>query len=1073
MKMKRISVPGACAALLAIAVAGCGGGGGSSGASSTPTPVPSGTVSGVAGKGLLLNAIVSFYSVSDGVASTTAITSVRTDAKTGAFSATVASAGPVVVTVTTDSSTQMLDEISGTAITAPSGLILHSVFDGVTNLQPISITPLTEIAYNIAKTSSGAITTTNIDAANNAVSTAFLAGAPVLYTQPIDISKYATATAAEQELAKLLTALSVAANEGIATGVSGSPCATTYSANIVCLISGLNSLVTINSSGAITLTAAANYISSAYTSIDTGTVTIDGGKLPSALGLNVTTAAETSFLTAIAKQSPLPGYDPGANPLANTKALFANIRTNIVDQATTETFGYAPTLSALQADYNKNVNPIASNTSSLLGSAYKAAQLIQFGTTSSATLGTPSPNILNPTALAADTSGNFYVVNSNATIAKVTTSGVSIYAGQSGVLGSNNGAAAQATFTFPNAIAVDSTGNAYVLDNDTIREITPAGIVSTLAGQAGVPGNTDGTGASATFDNPSAITVDSAGNIYVADDMGNGVIRLVSPGGVVTTLPIVPIDEYNPPFNGIAVDSSGNLYVTTESAIEEITPSGVVSVLAGQLSGGYGYVDGVGAAAQFAYLTAITIDGSGNLYVFDNGNSAIRKITQAGVVSTLAKTKTQNLATDSNSFGLITGTALDPSGNVYVADETHSSIQEVTPSGVITTLVHSVANYQSGCGYDPVGLNTAVNVALCRYGLKDGQILLTVTQSGTGTYTLQTQALTTSSQSLPNGPYNPIYSFLYSVNASYPALQSNFTWTTSASGAQSASFSGPYYVNSTGGRVQGTISAAESSDWNQATGTGSISLSGTLSGGTGGVSLVNATIGSDSVITLQNVQRLFTGAPVVSAGSPAVTISGVLDLTQFTTDAFSYAVKADIGAPIYDKSKALALPGTASVTGSITEITADGSIPLFSGSISASFEGLPSFDATKPISPTNYFTAQAQLTGTLSFTGGRVLTVTASANASQLAATPTQPDSISASYSYVTPSGTAELNATGQYDATNGYSGTITNNSGVVISVTDPIGGKLTGTVTANGTETATINGAFVYYSDGTSESLF
>jgi|GEM_PF-1516340 len=1068
MKMKRISGSAVCAAILATAMAGCGGGGGN-GASSAPTStVPSGTVTGIAGKGLLLNAIVSFYSVTNGVASATTITSVRTDAKTGAFSATVASAGPVVVAVTTDSTTEMLDEIAGTAITAPPGLILHAVFDSVTNLQPISVTPLTEMAYDIAKSSTGALTTTNIDAANNAVSTAFLAGAPALYTQPIAISNYTTATAAEQELAKLLAALSVAANEGIATGASGSPCSTTYSANIVCLVGGLAKLVTINSSGAITLSSAANYISSAYTSIDSSTVTIDGGKLPSTLGLNIATAAETSFLTALAKQSPLPGFDPGANPLANTKALFANIRTNIVDQSTTETFGYAPTLSALQADYNKNVNPIASSTSSLLGSAYKAAQLIEFGTTSSATLGTPSPNILNPMALAAGPSGTIYVVNFNLTIAKVTSSGAVIYAGQPGVVGSTNGTGAQATFTNPSGIAVDSSGNAYVSDNNTIREIASNGVVSTVAGQAGVPGDSDGTGSSAAFNSPTALAVDGAGNVYVADS-GNGLIRMIAPGGVVTTLPVAP---YSVQFiNGIAVDSSGNLYVTTGSAIEEITQSGVVTLLAGQV-GGYGYADGVGAAAQFANPTGITIDGSGNLYVADSNNSAIRKITPSGVVSTLAKTKTSNSATATASFGYLTGIALDSSANVYVADESHSSIQEVTTSGVITTLVHSVANYQSECGYDPVGLNTADNVALCRFGLAaDGQILLTVTQTAAGTYSLQTQALT-SSPTL-NGIYNPIFSFEYSINTSIPALQSSFTWTTSASGAQSASFSGPFYVNSTGGKVQGSISAAESSDWNQATGTGSISVSGTLSGGAGGVSLVNATIGSDSVITLQNVQRLFTGAPIVSAASPAVTISGVLDLTQFTTDAFSYAVKANIGAPIYDKSKALALPATASVTGSITQITADGSIPLFNGSIGVSFEGLPSFDATKPISATNYFTAQAQLVGTLSFTGGRVLTVTATANGTQLIATPAQPDSISASYSYVTPSGTAELNATGQYDATDGYSGTITNNSGVVISVTDPIGGKLTGTVTANGTETATINGAFIYYSDGTSESLF
>ncbi len=1069
--MSRKELLASVMAVALIAMTGCGGGGGG-GASPTPTPPPvtSGTVSGVAAKGLLLNALVSFYSVTNGVVSTTAITSVRTDAKTGAFSTSVASSGPVVVTVTTDATTQMLDEISGTAIAAPTGLVLHTAFDSVTNLQPISVTPLTELAYDIAKSASGGFTTTNIDSANNAVSTAFLAGAPVLYTQAIDIANFASATPAQQEQAKFLVALSVAANEGIATGSSGSVCATTYSANIVCLIGGLGNLLSISSSGVVTLTSAANYISSAYTSIDSGTVTIDGGKLPSALGLNIATAAETAFLKAVAKQAPLPGYNPGADPLANTKALVANIRMNIVDQASTKTFGYAPTLTALQNDYKANVNPIASNTSSLLGSAYKAARLIEFGTTSTATLGTPTQNIGNPIAIAADASGNFYVVNQYFTIAKVTASGAAtLYAGQPGVSGSADGPAAQATFTNPTAIAVDSSGNVYVADNDTIREITSAGVVTTIAGQPGVAGNTDGTRSAASFFDPSALAVDGAGNVYVADS-GNSAIRVVAPGGVVTTLPVAPPSVLSFML-GITIDGAGNLYVIENNTVQKITPSGVVTLLAG--GGGYGDLDGPGATAEFGYATALTIDGAGNLYVVDTGNAAVRKITPAGVVSTLAKTKYNDRATATGSFGELTGIALDPSGNVYVADYAHSSIQEVTTAGVITTFVHSASNYQGACGYDPVGLNTAANVALCRYGLDDGQILLTVTQTAAGSFTLDTQALTSST--VQGASYNQILNgngVTYSINKSIPALQSTFTYATSASGAQSAAFSGPYYVNSTGGKVQGTIGAAESSDWNQATGTGSISVSGTLSGGAGGVSLVNATIGSDSVITVQNIQRLVSGATLVSTSSPAITISGILDLSQFTTNAFSYAVKANIGAPIYDKSKALALPGTTSVTGSITQITADGSIPLFSGSIGVSFAGLPTFDATKPISATNYFTAQAQVSGTLSFTGGRVLTVSATANGTQQVATPALPDSISVSYSYVTPSGTAELSATGKYDATDGYSGTITNNSGVVIAVANPIGGTLTGTVTANGTSTATIKGAFIYYSDGTSESL-
>src|SRR5271157_5553196 len=168
--MNFLKITASATAAACLLLTACGGGGGGGATTPTPTPVPSGTVSGVAAKGLLLNGIVSFYSVTNGVASTTAVTFVRTDAKTGAFSTTVSSAGPVVVTLTTDASTQMLDELSGMPVAAPPRLILHAVFDSVTNLQPIAVTPLTEMAYDIAKKSAGGLTTANIDAANSAVS---------------------------------------------------------------------------------------------------------------------------------------------------------------------------------------------------------------------------------------------------------------------------------------------------------------------------------------------------------------------------------------------------------------------------------------------------------------------------------------------------------------------------------------------------------------------------------------------------------------------------------------------------------------------------------------------------------------------------------------------------------------------------------------------------------------------------------------------------------------------------------------------------------------------------------------
>lgn len=1073
---RQISIPAALA--LTLALTACGGGGG--GATNTSPPAssgPSGTVSGTAAKGLLLNAIVTFYSITDGVASTTAITSTRTDATTGAFSSTVSSSGPVLVTITVDANTQMLDELSGKAITAPTGLVLHALVDGVTNLQPVAVTPLTEMAYDIAKALSGGLTTTNIDAANNAVSTAFLGGAPSLYTQPINLKNYVTSTAAEQAEAKLLTAFAVAANNGSATGVGGAACNTTYSANLVCMVGGLSTLVTVSSSGTVTLASAAAYLASAYAEIDRGLVTLEGGQTPSALGLNVSTGAETTFLTALSKAAPLPGFNPGANPLSNTKALFANIRTNIIDQSSTQTFGFAPTLTALQADFQTNVHPIGSNTIAMLRSAAEAAKLIALGSSNGGE-GPPSPYINNPVALTEDSAGNIYVVNGDNTIAKVTGSTAVLYAGQSGVSGAQNGPAAQASFNSPNAIAVDSLGNVYISDsgNNVIREITPDGTVSTLAGQVGIIGNSDGTGTQATFDYPTALAVDQNNNVYVADN-GNSEIRIIAPGGVVSTLNIQPgascstYPYYSPGgsclFNyvgGLAVDTAGNIYVAESGAdtVQIINTSGIIDTFVGTpYVAGAG--DGSGASVGFNNPTALTLDSSGNLYLVDGNNYSIREVTPAGVVST-------PLHESGSGAGYLTGVAINPAGGFYVANDTQSSIQEVSSTGALSTLIRSNVNYRKDCGYDPVGLNTPTNVALCRYGISQDYILLTVIQTGTNTYTLQTQPL----ENVFTGPANRI-TLGRIVSPTIPALTANFTWTLSTSTPQSGTFSGPYYVNNTGGQVQGTLTAAESSDWNATTDSGTITFGGSLSGGKGGVSLISATLGADSALTVQNGAQLptYPVTPLLTPGASPASVSGTLDIPEFNTGAFDYAAKVVVGAPVTDKSGAAAPPGTVSFTGSIDQLGASGSTPLFEGTASVSLQGWSNFNATEPLSATNFFTLQAEFQGTLALTAGRILTVSATANASQVTPTPAQPDSISVTYSYTTPTGTAELSANGQYDATNGYSGTISNNAGVLIAVTYPIGGSLAGTVTDEGTETATVKGAFIYYSDGTSESLF
>ena len=204
-----------------------------------------------------------------------------------------------------------------------------------------------------------------------------------------------------------------------------------------------------------------------------------------------------------------------------------------------------------------------------------------------------------------------------------------------------------ARFCNPQGVATDSTGNVYVADtfNCAIRKITPAGVVSTLAGTAGTCGSVDGPGSAASFNYPQGIAADNTGNTYVADST-NCTIRKITSAGVVSTLAGTAgacgsadatgaAARFNYPV-GVAIDSAGNVDVadTNNCTIRQITPAGVVSTLAGA-AGVAGSADGMASSARFSGPTGIAIDGTDNLYVADLGNNTIRKITPAGVVTTV------------------------------------------------------------------------------------------------------------------------------------------------------------------------------------------------------------------------------------------------------------------------------------------------------------------------------------------------------------------------------------------------------------------------------------------------------
>jgi sugar lactone lactonase YvrE len=310
--------------------------------------------------------------------------------------------------------------------------------------------------------------------------------------------------------------------------------------------------------------------------------------------------------------------------------------------------------------------------------------------------------------LAVDANGFVYVAGGGAnTVLKVSPAGaVAILAG-TGAYGSADGPAAQASFANVAAVALDRGGNVYVADADncTIRRISPNGLVTTVAGTAGLCGSADGVGAAARFAGPAGIAVDPTGTIYVADagtySAFNNTIRKINVAGAVSTIAGkvgvntavdgvgVAASFANPV--GIAVDNFGTVFVADmqASAIRQVTPAGAVTTIAGLLPA-TGAIDGDGSAARFTDPQNVAVDGTGTIYVADAGNNLIRKITPAGVTTTLAGKAgvagTADGTLISATFDNPTGIALGPGGTVYVADSGSHLIRKISPNGTVVTL---------------------------------------------------------------------------------------------------------------------------------------------------------------------------------------------------------------------------------------------------------------------------------------------------------------------------------------------------------------------------------------------------
>lgn len=307
----------------------------------------------------------------------------------------------------------------------------------------------------------------------------------------------------------------------------------------------------------------------------------------------------------------------------------------------------------------------------------------------------------DPAAMVADSAGNLFVADSgNHAIRKVSSTGaVTTIAGQLGVSGSGGVTGAQAKFNRPYGIAMDRAGNLFVSDtgNHTIRKITPAGGVSTIAGSVGQSDFANGSGTAARFSSPLGLAVATNGTLYVADS-GNHVIRVISPSGVVGTLAGSPENwgsddgvggaaRFNGPV-GVTLDEQGDLLVSDSNnhTIRKVARDGVVTTWVGT-PGWDGYVDGNGGAARFCMPAELAADRHGNVFVADSFNHVVRKISREGRVTTVtglpggvgAGDGVNGQARLFNPYGLV----VRPDGSLALADAYNQLLRIVlVPVGV-------------------------------------------------------------------------------------------------------------------------------------------------------------------------------------------------------------------------------------------------------------------------------------------------------------------------------------------------------------------------------------------------------
>lgn len=288
----------------------------------------------------------------------------------------------------------------------------------------------------------------------------------------------------------------------------------------------------------------------------------------------------------------------------------------------------------------------------------------------------------------------------------------------------DGGPALSAELDLPTDVAIDNAGNIYIVDygSNLIRKVDTTGKISKFAGNGtytGDPGD-GGPAISATIPFPTAIAVDKSGNVFIAND---GPVRKVDTSGNISS-PIAMSAT------GLAFDSAGNLYMTERNgtAVDELTPAGVLSRIAGGDAPGFSGDGGPATKAAVYFPSGIAVDSAGNIYFADKGNNCVRKVDTKGIITRFAGTGTAGFSGDggvatSAKLGLnltaaFQGVAVDSAGNVYIADPRNNRIRMVNAAGTISTFAGNGSGFATGGLSNGDGGPPASASVLTPYGVR-------------------------------------------------------------------------------------------------------------------------------------------------------------------------------------------------------------------------------------------------------------------------------------------------------------------------------------------------------------------